>query len=361
MKRLGLFLTALASPLAAHALIIELDYQFDTGFFSAQPEAKAALEAAAFDLGSALGTSLGEISADIFSGSSGDATATFNWKVNFTNPSTGSRITLDTFTAAPDTIKIYAGARLLTGSTLGQGGPGTAGFSFGGSLNTGVSAAQWDLALDNAEFASNAMLLRGAGPIMQSYSGSAPQQGAQGLYTVAAGAIVGNIWFDSDTNNDGVADVDGWHFNHKTSVAAGKNDFYSVALHELAHAIGFGGSRTWSDLSSANQWAGSEARALNNQSGLNLIDGSHVVEGFMSPRISDGEMQESALAPTLANGSRKSLTKIDVAILRDLGYSAVPEPASGLLVAMGLLALSTKRGQRREPTRDRAAGLSSLS
>jgi hypothetical protein len=33
-----------------------------------------------------------------------------------------------------------------------------------------------------------------------------------------------------------------WHYDHTSPVAAGQNDFYSVALHELLHSIGFGSS-----------------------------------------------------------------------------------------------------------------------
>ena len=59
----------------------------------------------------------------------------------------------------------------------------------------------------------------------------------------------GTITFDSD-------DV-AWHYDHTTSVDAGQFDFYSAALHELLHAIGFGTSNSWDDLVSRGIFTGS--------------------------------------------------------------------------------------------------------
>jgi hypothetical protein len=50
-------------------------------------------------------------------------------------------------------------------------------------------------------------------------------------------------------------------------------------------------------------------------------------------------VQEPVMTPSVLTGSRKFLTAMDAAFLRDLGYSTIPEPASmGLLLAgVGLL------------------------
>ncbi len=43
----------------------------------------------------------------------------------------------------------------------------------------------------------------------------------------------------------------------------------------------------------------------------------------MSQRITDGAMQEAAMDPNLTIGTRKYLTTLDLAFLRDLGYSTI--------------------------------------
>ena len=71
----------------------------------------------------------------------------------------------------------------------------------------------------------------------------------------------------------------------------------------------------------------------------------------MSDTIDGGILQEVVIAPTLAPGSRRFLTEIDVAVLRDIGFStitatAVPEPTSLLLVAVGGIAIAIRRRRR---------------
>ena len=66
-------------------------------------------------------------------------------------------------------------------------------------------------------------------------------------YSLSFGAMVGNLWFDTDTNNDQVTDsaatLDAWwHYGHETAVAGGQFDIYTVGLHEILHAIGFSSS-----------------------------------------------------------------------------------------------------------------------
>jgi hypothetical protein len=59
--------------------------------------------------------------------------------------------------------------------------------------------------------------------------------------------------------------------------------------------------------------------------------------------------QEVALDPTVATGMRKFLTALDLAFLRDIGYTtivpapAVPEPCGMTLVLLGGMVLLTAR------------------
>lgn len=344
--------------MAASALTIQLDYTYDQAnggdFFGLHPGAKATLEAAAADLGAALGNGLVAVNTDVFNGTSGAASVTFNWSIDVTNPVTDATVTLNTFTLPANTVRVYVGMRPLLSNTLGTGGPGAGGFgiSFSGS------GASLQTATNNAQAASNAVMARGAGPVIGSLSGSI----GTANYTLNYGALFGNLWFDSDSNNDGFVDdfatLDNyWNFSLALPTA-GKNDFYSVALHELMHSIGFGASDTWDAKHSGTTWLGANAIAANGGSGLNLVsaDGAHLASGFMSPRLSDGVMQEVAMDPSITVGTRKSLTQMDLAILRDLNYAAVPEPSTALLVAtvLGLGLTSRRRSQRPALSGDRS-------
>jgi hypothetical protein len=329
--------------------MIMVDYSLDsTGFFAANNAARNALNAAAADLSAAILPSLGAINSDSFSGSSGGATATLDWTMTYTNPVTNTTISVPTFTLAADTITIYAGMQMLGGNTLGVGGPGGAGLSVGLMGPSGQHQNAMNVAMAN----SNAAMPREAGglagPIMGTLSGNL----GSASWNVSYGPLAGSLWFDNDTDNNGVLDsastLDAfWHFNHTTSVAPTKNDFYSVALHEILHSIGIGTADTWDNLATGTTWMGSNAQALNGGSGANLVssDGGHIASSYMSFRLSDGASQEVVMDPSLTTGTRKTLTFMDLAFLRDIGYATVPEPSSVLLLVFGALSLALTRAR----------------
>lgn len=324
---------------AAHAFNIVIDYSYDSGNYFANATAKAALEAAAFDLSSALTNSLGAVGSDTYTGTNGGTTATLNWKLVFTNPTTGATEELQTFSFGADEYRVFVGARLLGGATLGQGGPGGAGFSLGG----GGSSGEWIGAMAAVESASNAALLRGSGPQIGSFAGSADLGGTIANYDLRFGLTVGNLWFDTDAN---------WHFDHTTAVAPGASDFYSVALHELIHSLGAGGSDSWDANKNGTQWLGSEVIAEQG-TGIGFLNpaGDHIASGTFSSTVVDDVAQEVVMDPEITTGTRKYLTELDLAMLRDLGFetaSPIPEPATaGTLAAVSALACAALRRRRR--------------
>lgn len=85
--------------------------------------------------------------------------------------------------------------------------------------------------------ASNAVMTRGGGPVIGNLSGNLTLGATNAAYNLSYGAIGGTLWFDNDADGD-LSPY--WHFNHATGVVAGRNDFYSVALHEILHTMGFG-------------------------------------------------------------------------------------------------------------------------
>ncbi|GAB5561587.1 MAG: hypothetical protein SynsKO_32340 [Synoicihabitans sp.] len=347
----GLTVTALS----ASALTIELDYSHDaagTDFFGTYTAAKSALEKAASDISDVLNSSLGEIStgnSESVSGSSGSTTVNLDWRFSYTNPDDGSSETLETFSRAADAITIFVGSRILGGSTLGQGGPGGAGFSLG----IGGFESEWTAAMAAAETASNNIFSRGSqAPTIGNISGSSTFGSTTANYSLNYGPVVGNLWFDRDTDNDGDTDTgtelnDYWHFDHTTAVDSGKIDFYSVALHEILHAIGYGVSDTWSDNVSGTDWLGPNAIAEHG-TGTGLIDGggAHITASISSTVFQDGASQEVVMDPNISTGQRKFLTDLDIAILQDLNYSAVPESGTFALL-VGLVALGSVASRRR--------------
>ncbi|QDV62814.1 PEP-CTERM sorting domain-containing protein [Crateriforma conspicua] len=335
---------------------IVLDYTHDTGFFSSNATAKAALEAAASDINAVLNLNLDAITDDTVTGNGGGGTVlNFDFRYQYTNPATGASVTVNDTTTPANEIRIYVGMRNLTGSTLGQGGSGGSGIAIGGVSGSGpISAAI-------ADAQASYQHRRNEGPVIGTLSGNV----SGNSFSFEMGPALGNLWFDQDTNNDGATDSAAvlnanWHFDHTTSVAAGKDDFYSVALHEMLHSIGFGGSETWDDLVSGTDWLGSEVIDLNG-TGTGIIDGggAHFAAGLMSTRITDGMAQEVVMDPTLTTGTRKYLTDLDVALLRDIGYlnaSAVPEPSTWFALAMiGGGACYRRRRQRAKQSMEAAA------
>ena len=339
-----LLLLVLASP--AWALQIDLDFSIDQAngdFFGQHQVAKTALLAAANDIDTLINSGLGAVTQNHFVGTSGGATATLDMNASFTNPATGADVTVNPVSLAANHVTVYVGMQKLTGTTLGEGGTGSAGYqlTYGGG-----TTAQQSAAFVSAQNAAAAVYQRGAGPVVGritgNFNGTTP-------VNLPFGALFGSVWFDNDTNNDNVVDDFAtlnayWHFDASTLPSANQNDFYSVALHELLHSIGFGTSETWDLQASGTTWSGANAKALNGGSGLNLVDTGHINQNVMSTRLFDGAAQEPVMTPSITTGERKYLTAMDAAFLRDLNYVTVPEPASFALLLLGAgLALGRRR------------------
>lgn len=324
-----------------------LDYTHDS-YFATNATAQAALQAAADHVSAAInyaGTALID-SHDVVTGMSEGSTAAYDFEFEYQNPSNGAIQTLASIGdlsgggLGVGEIRVFVGVRMLSGTTLGEGGPGvTAAMLSGSNIGSGFPAA-----VANANSAASLAYGRGDGGVIGSLNGTLGGE----VVMVEIGPTIGNMWFDSDTNNDGMTDFDSWHFDHTTPVEAGKNDLYSVAVHEIVHAIGFGISETWNTLASGNDWTGANVIALQG-TGQDVISGGHIAPDTMSTSIVDGSAQEAALDPTLTTGTRKHLTALDLAFLKDIGFSnvtAVPEPSSAFVGVFFAVAAARKRSRR---------------
>ncbi|MDB5324114.1 MAG: hypothetical protein JWN40_5745 [Phycisphaerales bacterium] len=287
MKRIFSAILACAAGLAlapaAHARItLDFDYSLDTGFFTSNPAAKTALERAA----TVYSDRLLDQFTDITPGNGN------TWNTNFTNPSTGANTQIFNLTIPANSIKIYVGGANL-GGALGQGGPG------------GFFSNQGD-----STFVSN-LLYRG-------------QTGAADNPPSDFGKWGGTISFDKTV---------AWNFD-LTAPAAGKNDFLTVATHELAHVLGFGTSDAWrakltpKAITSGTQYigpfTGPKAMKLNNNTPVPLEtpSGTNNAQHFQNSLQSTvgGVAQETLMDPDITTGTRKKITLLDWATLDDIGW-----------------------------------------
>ena len=322
------FLCACYSGLVASSEAINISLQFAPGtlfYPGIDGTAKATINQAAQDVSDAITSTLNGINQDSYGGSYFGTSAAFDWNYQYSNPSTGAQTTIENIVTPENTVTIFVGTRSFVGTTLGTGGPSGIGFSV--NINSLTNAQQ---ALDAAAANSEAALLRGSGPVIGTVGGVL-DFGAGNVFntSIQYGLAYGSLSLDYDEDNNGVIDTPAeldnyWHWNYNTPVASGKNDLYSIALHEILHAVGIGASESWDALTSGTTWNGSEVQALAG-TGANLVTppGNHIASDVMSTRISDGMPQEVVMDPDLATGTRKELTALDLAFLRDIGYETI--------------------------------------
>lgn len=346
---------ALSSP--SFGLNIVLDYSNDVAngnFFGLRPVAKAAVDAAAADLSALLSpTNLSAISpsgspnVNLITGTNGSTTVSADWDLFYNNPSTNASTGISSPNIAANAFTVYIGMMGLGGS-LGQASAADASLS----LSASGFGSQLAGALGALQTASNSYMGRGGGPSIGTLSGSLTLGSNTAGYSLSYGPMIGSLSLSNDTDNNGVTDslsaLDAfWHYNHSTAVTAGKFDLYTVALHEMQHALGIGASNNWTNLSSGTTWLGPHAAALNGGSGAGLLDadGQHLALGLMSTNIYTGLSQKVAMDSSQFSGSRYQLTQMDVAFLKDIGYqvATVPEPGAIVLFLSASLFLGLRR------------------
>lgn len=327
----------------ASAINIVVDYTYDTNGFFATQASQDAMQAVADRYSAIITSSLGAI------GPAGNGTTGAGWRIGFTHPGTG--VGIDVSTAA------NAGADPLSGS-------GTAdvyGFA-------GLNANEWILYAGGRSLGSAGVGGTGTGLNFTSTFQDPNGPHRRGVITPTPGDGVGDlpVWggsisFDSSRT---------WDFSLDSAGGAG-SDFYSIALHEVGHALGLASG--WNQWDNFETNGGSTFVGPNTLAAYNADNGTGLTEldlvSTSNPHWEDGTydsfifesagpnyngtvgpgvLQDLLMEPT-ANftGSidRFELTNTDVATLEDLGWTVVPEPSSfALLFLGGALVARRRRG-----------------
>lgn len=318
------------------AFNIQIDYSFDSnGFFGAgNPSggsaggalARGAIEAAAGFFSAILDD---DFDAIIPSGSN-------SWTAQTLNPSGPGNIQIQNLSIAADTVVIYAGGQSLGGDTLGRG-------SLGGFAGASGNVSWFDNILRRGEQGTT----RFSDNPVQPWESSAPNEAAP---------WGGGLTFDNDNMADSIPGGYTWNFDHTVDPLPGQADFYSLALHEIAHVLGFGTTDSFrtlitGDTPFARMFDGEATVAANGGELVFLEQGldppGHFIDGQMSVIFGTDTPQETLLDPTIDLGSREELTSLDAAVFSDIGFNVVPEPSAFTLTLLGFgFALSLRKRRK---------------
>lgn len=142
---------------------------------------------------------------------------------------------------------------------------------------------------------------------------------------------------ERDLNGGGTILVnEGCNFTGATGFAAGNFDLFSVALHEIGHALGLSGANTAFQNGNGDLDVDVDFGPYN---GLIIptVNGAHINRStaLMYPFVNPGQRNLISDTDLLANAT--------ISQFRDIRYKAVPEPATLTVLGLGALAALRRR------------------
>ena len=278
----GTLVVAAAYSAPAAAFDILLDFSLDTSGFFADAGKRSVVDAAASFFERYILDDLLAI----------DSSGSNHFNASFTNPSDGSTDTISDFDVAADTIKVFVGARALSGSTLASAGPG--GYGVSGSSTFVTNAITRGETLDESGV---------RGPDAYDF---APWGGS-----ISFNSAYSSWYVDTDPSTD--------------EAFSGKSDLYSVALHELGHVLGIGIADSWDNkIDNLGRFFGYSSVDVYGGRVPLTGDGGHWANGTMSKVYGTNVDQEAAMDPSITVGTRKRFTTLDMAGLKDIGWEVAP-------------------------------------
>ncbi len=257
-------------------LRFKFDYSLDSrGFFSGANRSRREVLAIAGEL--LLGQMDDDLAAIVPGGNN-------QWRPNIRHPSSGNDVNPPihnlpgTLRVAANEIIVYAGSRDFPGQVRAIGGSGGVS-SFSGSQS----------------FLDTVRARGEPGALQQKPTDFAPS--------------VGSISFDSASSTD-------WYFGlNPEGIQSGQVDFLSVAMHELAHVLGFGTAPSWQSKVSGGRFNGPKAVAAYGGSGNVPLSGAH-----WDHEIKSQGGHDPLMAGHIETGQRRLLTALDLGALDDIGW-----------------------------------------
>jgi hypothetical protein len=316
LPRILLIAGLVALTLPGRGLNIVFDYTYDTGNFFGGTNTwrRAILERAADDIEARIAdTTLRAISSN---GSTG-----LLWELDFSHPSSSGFVVLSNRAIPANVVLVFVGAKSF------GGGGGYEDVSFG------ETGGAW---FDNVNPANAAHTNFAYNVLFRGQPGGNISTGAN---TQDFGPWGGSVSFANNVTN--------WYFDPDPSTieaVTNKLDFYSVAIHELFHVLGFGTAGevgnpdfigSWSAKIVSNKFTGTNAaRVFGTNVPISTSNNPQHWVQTITNRASGGIVpQEASLTPAISGAYfRKYITDLDWAAMKDIGWQVVPLPGSEFVI-----------------------------